>query len=104
MPIHIDNGFPHIHLCLGSAHNMELTILFDSGATLSSGYLPYHLWIMHENPNIVASFEGFDNANPFEPIKLGSAICHPDNYSTSLHGQLMAIIHYLAFILAWCMF
>jgi hypothetical protein len=49
---------------------------------------------MRENPDIVASFERFDDANPFEPIKLGGAIRHPDDYSESAHGQLTAIIRY----------
>jgi hypothetical protein len=68
--------------------------LFDSGAALSSGYLPYHLWIMREHLDLVTSFERFDDANPFEPIKLGGAIRHPDDYNESLHGQLTAIIGY----------
>lgn len=49
---------------------------------------------MQENPNIVASFERFDDSNPFEPIKLGGAIRHPDDYNESMHGQLTAIIRY----------
>lgn len=49
---------------------------------------------MRENRNIVASFERFDDSNPFEPIKLRG---HPDDfYSESMHGQLAAIIHYKA--------
>ena len=43
----------------------------------------------------VASFERFDDSNPFEPIKLGSAILHPNDYSNeSIHGQLTATIRY----------
>jgi hypothetical protein len=49
---------------------------------------------MRESPDIVASFERFDDSNPFEPIKLGGAIRHPDDYDESLHGQLTAIIRY----------
>ena len=52
-------------------------------------YLPYHLWIMRENPYSVTSFERFNDSNPFKPIKLGGAICHPDDCNKSvLHGQL----------------
>jgi hypothetical protein len=94
MPIRVDNGLPHIRLNLGSSDDTALSVLFDSGAALSSGYLPYHLWIMRENPDLVASFERFDDSNPFEPIKLGGAIRHPDDYKESLHGQLTAIIRY----------
>jgi hypothetical protein len=94
MPIRVDNGLPHVRLLLGVDADATLSVLFDSGAALSSGYLPYHLWIMRENPAIVASFERFDDSNPFEPIKLGGAIRHPDDYNESLHGQLTAIIRY----------
>jgi hypothetical protein len=41
---------------------------------------------------MVASFERFDDSNPFEPIKLGSAVCHQDDHNKSVHGQLAAII------------
>lgn len=95
MPIRIDNGLPHITFALGPASNrVNLSVLFDSGAALSSGYLPYHLQIMRENPNVVASYEQFDDSNPFEPIKLGGAIRHPDDYDATIHGQLTAIIRY----------
>ena len=94
MPLRVDNGLPHVRLELGPSSDATLSVLFDSGAALSSGYLPYHLWIMRENPEIVASFERFDDSNPFEPIKLGGAIRHPDDYSESMHGQLTAIIRY----------
>lgn len=94
MPLRVDNGLPHLRLLLGAFADATLSVLFDSGAALSSGYLPYHLWIMREYPDIVASFERFDDTNPFEPIKLGGAIRHPDDYNESLHGQLTAVIRY----------
>jgi hypothetical protein len=74
MPIHVNNGLPHIHLCLGPSGDAKLNVLFNSGAALSSGYLPYHLWVMREQPDLVASFEKFNNANPFEPFKLGGTL------------------------------
>jgi hypothetical protein len=88
MPIRVDNGLPHIHICLGISSDAKLSVLFDSGAALSSGYLPYHLPVMCERPDLVASFEQFNDANPFEPIKLGGAIRHPDNYNELQHGKL----------------
>jgi hypothetical protein len=95
MPIRVDNGLPRICISLGASDDTDLTVLFNSGAALSSGYLPYHLWVMRENPDLVASFKCFNNANPFEPpIKLGGAICHPDDYNESVHDQLTAIISY----------
>jgi hypothetical protein len=94
MPIRVDNGLPHIHISLGISSDASLSIIFDSGAAPSSGYLPYHLWVMRERPDLVASFEQFDDANPFEPIKLGGAISQPDDYNELEHGTLTAIIRY----------
>jgi hypothetical protein len=90
MPIRVDNGLPHIHIRLGISSNAKLSVLFDSGAALSSGYPSYHLWVMRERPDLVASFEQFNDANPFE----GGAIQHPDDYKESQHGKLTAIIRY----------
>ena len=75
-PSHVDNDLPHIRLDLGLSSNAGLSVLFDSCAALSSGYLPYCLWTIRESLDIFASFERFDDSNPFEPIKLGGAICH----------------------------
>jgi hypothetical protein len=97
MPLRIDNGLPHITLHIGTPRLDEtigLSALFDSGAALSSGYLPYHLWVMRECPDLVASFELFDDTNPFEPIKLGGAIHSPEDYNELTHGQLTAVICY----------
>ena len=73
MPLCVDNGLPHVRLNLGASSNATHSLLFDSGAALSSGYLPYHFWIVRESLDIVASFERFDDLNLFEPIKLGGA-------------------------------
>jgi hypothetical protein len=85
---------PHIHLRLGHSSDAKLNVLFNSGGALSSGYLPYHLWVMREEPDLVASFEKSNDANPFEPIKLGGAIHQPEDYNESQQGRLTAIIRY----------
>jgi hypothetical protein len=94
MPIRVNNSLPRIHLCLCPPRDAKLNVLFDSGAALSSGYLPYHLWVMRERPDLLASFEKCDDANPFKPIKLGDAIRQPEDYNESRHGRLTAIIRY----------
>jgi hypothetical protein len=45
-------------------------------------------------PHIVAEFIAFDDANPFEPIKLAGAVSNPDSYDHETHGQLTAVIRY----------
>ena len=61
MPLRVDNGLPHVRLNLGASLDASLSMLFDSGAALGSSYLPYHLWIMRENPDIIAGFERFND-------------------------------------------
>jgi hypothetical protein len=49
---------------------------------------------MSERPDLVAEFISFDDANPFEPIKLGGAICDPADSDSSTHGNLTAVIRH----------
>jgi hypothetical protein len=45
-------------------------------------------------PDIVAEFISFDDASPFEPIKLGGAIQDPAEFVSDDHGNLTAVIRY----------
>ena len=49
---------------------------------------------MQECPEIVHSFEEFNGANPFEPIKLCGAITDPSAYNQEKHGILSAVVRY----------
>jgi hypothetical protein len=68
--------------------------LMDTCGALKTGYLLFHLWLKSERPDLVAGFISFDDANPFEPIKLGGAISDPSDFDASDHGNLTAIIRY----------
>jgi hypothetical protein len=96
MPVAINNGLPHVTVCLGSNSDQDptLTGLMDTCGALNTGYLPFHLWLMSQRPDIVAEFNSFDDSNPFEPVKLGGAIRDPDNFDSSDHGNLTAVIRY----------
>jgi hypothetical protein len=96
MPIAIDNGLPHITFDLGSDAALDPTLcgLMDTCGALNTGYLLFHLWLMSERPDLVAEFISFDDDNPFEPIKLGGAICDPVDFDSSTHGNLTAVIRY----------
>ena len=96
MPIAIDNGLPHITLNLGSNSTTDPALcgLMDTCGDLNTGYLLFHLWLKSERPDLVAEYIYFDDTNPFEPIKLGGAICDPTNFDTSEHGNLTAVIRY----------
>ena len=96
MSIAIDNGLPHITVSLGSDPTLDPTLcgLMDTGVALNTGYLNFHLWPMSERPDLVAEFISFDDANPFEPIKLGGAICDPSDFAAADHGTLTAVVRY----------
>jgi hypothetical protein len=96
MPIAIDNGLPHITFNLGSTTDQDPTLcgLMDTCGALNTGYLPFHLWLKSERPDLVAEFISFDDTNPFEPIKLGGAIRDPADFVSSDHGNLTAVIRY----------
>jgi hypothetical protein len=95
MPIAIDNGLPHITFNLGAnSSSVELCGLMDTCGALNTSFLLFHLWLKSERPDLVAEFVSFDESNPFEPIKLGGAICHPPDFNASDHGNLTAVICY----------
>lgn len=93
MPIRVDNGLPHLCLNLGFDADAMLSVLFDSGAALSSGYLPYQIFgscvrIQTSSPvSSVSMIQIHSNL-----LSLVVPFRHPDDYNESLHGQLTAII------------
>ena len=95
MPIASDNNLPHTSLLLGSDRKgPSLSVLYDTGATLTSGYLPHHQHIRRTCPSLVHSYEEFDGSNPFDPIKLEGAISTAAEYNPQTHGVLSAVIRY----------
>ena len=90
MPISINNGLPTIYMQLGlreAKPDMAVEKLgsllmlggtYDTGSSMNLGNAAFHLWIMENRPGVIASYESFDDKNPFEPIKLLGALCHND--------------------------
>ena len=78
----------------GPSATVGLSLLYDTGAALNTGYDAYHKQIMKAHPQMVAKFETFDGDNPFDPIELGGAITSPDDYDLNKHGVLSAVIEY----------
>ena len=62
-----------------------MMLLYHIGATLNTGYLPYHDFIQQRSPGIVAKYETFDRSNPFDRIKICGAITDPSEYDVSKH-------------------
>ena len=96
MPISIDNGLPVINYHVGSARSDENMIgaLYDTGGSLNSGFLPFHLLIACNHPEWVAELIFFDGDNPFDPVKLQGALTDPKDYDASRHGLLTGLIRY----------
>ena len=96
MPIAIDNGLPHLTLDLASNPKTDPSLcgLMDTCGALNTGWLPFHLWLKSERPDLVAEYVSFDDVNPFEPIKLGGAIRDPEDFASADHGNLTAVIRY----------
>ena len=95
MPITSQNELPHLDFQVGQPLDaMSLSFLYDTGAAINTGYLPYHKKIINECPQIVESYEEFNGSNPFEPIKLVGAITDPDVYDKDQHGVLSAVVRY----------
>ena len=49
---------------------------------------------MSEWPDLVAELISFDDANPFQPIKLGGDIRDPSDFAAADHGTLTAVVRY----------
>ena len=93
MPISSDNNLPHLSILLGKVRlQWSLSVLYDTGAALTSGYLPYHLKIREKYLHLVHSFEVFDGNNPFDPIKLLGEIGSVSDYDPDKHGMLSDIL------------
>ena len=61
---------------------------------MSTGNLTFHRWIITTYPELVHSYEEFDDAHPFEAIKLVGAISDPANFNEEAHGKLTAVVRY----------
>ena len=95
MPITSSNNLTHIALIIGTQKDgSHISTLFDTGAALITGYLPFHMFNKLAHPNMVHSYESFDGNNPFDPITLTGAINNTQEYDTAKHGILSALIRY----------
>ena len=63
-------------------------------AAVSLGFKTFLWFVMSKYPEVVHSYEEFNDANPFEPIKLAGAIHDPSNIMQDICGELMAVVHY----------
>jgi hypothetical protein len=95
-PIRINNLMPAITFDLGPspASAVSLVCLYDTCAAVCSGNLLFHQWVITSHPDLVHSFEQFDDSNPFEAIKLVGALKDPADFDVDTYGQLTAVVRY----------
>jgi hypothetical protein len=94
MPLDLDNGLPSIEMRFGldSASETCFACHVDSCAAMNTGNKLVHEWIMTTFPEIVCSYEQFDDENPFEPLRLACAVTIED--ITATYGQLSGVVTY----------
>lgn len=95
MPLSVDNKLPGCTLRFGKTPDDEVSFIchVDTCAAMSTGNLKLHQWIITKFPSIVAEYTQYDDANPFEPIKLAVALQGLDG-ADSMKNKLTAVVRY----------
>ena len=100
MPLDLDNGLPGIVIRFDSNPKHTLSeepptwlCHLDSCAGMNTGNLAIHQYIITQHPSIVAEYIQFDDANPFDPIRLECAIPQLA-LEDKKQGCLTAIVRY----------
>ena len=95
MPIDVDNGLPGIKLWFGREETNEADLLchMDTYATMNTGNLAVHQWLITTQPYLVVEYIQYDDSRPFEPLQLH---CADEDLSKteSMHGKLTGIARY----------
>ena len=80
MSLSLENCLPVAVFRFGSNSEDEVAFpcYLDSCATMNTGSFNLHQWIITTYPAIVASYEQFDDASPFQSIGLDCAVPSAD--------------------------
>ena len=94
MPLSLDNSLPAAIFRFGTSAENEIPFPchLDSCAAMNTGNLTLHQWIMTTYPEIVHSYEQFDDAKPFAPISLACAV--PSSESDMTSNKLTSVVTY----------
>ena len=94
MPLSLDNDLPSALFRFGTSDNDEIPFPchLDSCAAMNTGSLVLHQWIITNYPEIVQSYEQFDDNTPFAPISLACAV--PSADSKKNENKLTAVVTY----------
>ena len=69
-------------------------MLVDTGATMKTGNLQYHMWIMSQCPEIVDDFFQCTNDTVYNVIHLLAAIDLNEAATDLNHGQMTVVVRY----------
>ena len=94
MPLSLDNDLPAAVFSFGTSidNEVEFSCHMDSCAAMNTANLLLHQWIMTTYPDIVDSYEHFNDDNPFQPIELDCAV--PNSDSKQNRNKLTAVVTY----------
>ena len=72
IPLPIQNNLPAIEILCGRTDENEIPFLchIDSCAGMNTGSLLLHQWIITSYPEIVKSYQKFDDPDDFDPLLL----------------------------------
>ena len=93
MPLDVDIGLPGVKSWLGRNVPSQVRLLMhlDYCAAMSTGNLSVYQWLMTNHTHLVAEYIQYDDAHPFDPVQLVSAVWDYDNASL-MHGKLASIV------------
>ena len=76
IPLAVIDGLPAAEFRLKDINETKVPSRFhlDSCASMHTGNLLVHQWLMTKYPEIVHCYEQFEDSNPFEPIMLEGAL------------------------------
>jgi hypothetical protein len=99
MSVAVLNHLPTINMILGTGQSVghqavRMNVLFDTCASLITGYKSYHDYFKRKQPEVVHDYEEFDSANTFDPIKLSGALHDPGNISNEIVSTNDTMIRY----------
>ena len=95
MPLTVDNKLPGCLLRFGKTAEDEVSFIchVDTCAAMSTGNLGLHQWLITKYPAIVAEYTQYDDASPFEPIRLAVALKDLDGCEIT-KNKLTAVVRY----------
>ena len=94
MPLSLDNNIPSTVIRFGASDDNEVAFSchLDSCAAMNTGNSLLHMWIMTTYPEIIASYERYDDDEPFQPITLYCEV--PSSAAEKDTSKLSAVVTY----------